>query len=419
MPYPTTTKHYSSTYPNAPTIIANAGGYVGFLDAILVTGYGLASVTNIVVTSGTAVATVGAGHSLRKWMVALHAGTGHAGLDGEHRAIDAAGNTYTFEVAGVPDGTYTGGTTKVAPLGFEIQYTATNKRIYRSLDVLRNSVSLYVDDTNTVTGWNPGTNKALAQARMVCDVSSITGFTTLDTTWWFKSAETSGTTARPWMLAGDALGFYTAVGVNSDALAVASNNFLQFKTLAMGDMFATVLEGVTPTTSAATTSAGVGSAGAGLNAITHGTRRVARSLAQSGAALDLRYYGLGVMHHYNGAPGAWMVSGGAASAAGAVHQAMGVSAINPADAGVILGAQVLAVHSPVGASFGNDWTTRGVMPGLFSVPSVASWSLEPTFLPGPAGPLLALPANAGGESNAASRPLVVGGYCLDITGAWR
>lgn len=356
---------------------------------------------------------------MRKWMVALHAGTGHAGLDGEHRAIDAAGNTYTFDVAGVPDGTYTGGTTKVAPLGFEIQYTATNKRIYRSLDVLRNSVSLYVDDTNTVTGWNPGTNKALAQARMVCDVSSITEFTTLGTTWWFKSAESSGTTARLWMLAGDALGFYTAVAVHSAASSVVSNNFMQFKTLALGDMFATVLEGVTPTTDAATNTGGVGSAGAGLTAITHGTRRVARSLAQSGASLDLRYYGMGVMYHDSDGPSAWMVSGGSVFKPTAANQAMGVSAINPADAGVILGAQVLAVHSPVGASFGNDWTARGVMPGLFSVPSVASWSFEPTFLPGPAGPLLALPANAGGPYNNTSTPLVVGGYYLDITGAWR
>lgn len=294
MAYGTASKYFSSDMPGAPAIFADAGGLVGWLDAVLVTGYGAAVISQIVVTDGVVVVTTNLGHSLRKWMVAMNADTGHEGLNGEHRVIDAAGGSYTFEVTGVPNGTYAGGSVKVAPLGFEISYSATNRRIYRSKDTARrNAVSLFVDDTNTVSGWNIGTNKALAQVKMVCDVVSIDNHVTLDTTWWLKSGAVSGTLARPWLLAGDALGFYSAVDVASNGFSIASNHFMQLNTLAAGDQFATMLEGVTPSTANVTVYAGLGANGAALNSMTLGKRRIARFLAQTGQAVDLRFMGLG------------------------------------------------------------------------------------------------------------------------------
>lgn len=430
MPYGTTSKYFSSDMLGAPAIFADAGGLVGWLDAVLVTGYGAAVISQIVVTDGVAVATTNLGHSLRKWMVALHEETGHAGLDGEHRVIGAAGASYTFEVTGVPNGTYTGGSVKVAPLGFEISYSATNRRIYRSKDTEhRNAVSLFVDDTNTVSGWNTGTNKSLAQVKMVCDVVSIDNYATLDTTWWFKSGAVSGTLARPWLLAGDALGFYSAVDVLSNGFSIASNHFMQLNTLAAGDQFATMLEGVNPTTTAATNTPGLGSAGACMNAIMHGTRKIARSLGQTGVAQHVRYYGLGIVNTYSSGTYGWLTSGGrqpSLSGYALYSQCTGLAPINPADSGLVLGQSIVAAHSPTGSESGSDFVARALVPGLFSVPSIATWSLTPVITEAPGGLpgscLLGLPACVGASAPGGSNviePSYVGGYYVDVTKGWR
>lgn|GEM_PF-5020792 len=423
MPYPTETKHYSSTYPNAPQVIADPGGYVGFLDALLVTGYGIAALGDIVVTEGVAVVNVPSGHSLRKWMVAAHTGAGHAGLNGEHRVIAASGNTYTIEVTGVPNGTYSGGSTRVAPLGFEISYQSGHKRIYRSKDSRRNAVSLFVDDSNAVAGWNPGTNKALTQVRMVCDVVDIGSFTALDTTWWFKSYATSGTVARPWLLAGDALGFYSAVDVLGTGLAIASNHFVQLNTLAAGDQYATLLEGSTANASALPGYANaLGYCGAGLNWMTMGTRKMARGLAQSGSAVDARYIGLGTLQSTTDG---WLVSGArpVLTAPGSGSGSMTrLAEVSPADSGAVL--SPLIACTQIGTSA--EWGARARVPGKLSAPAVSVWSMNPALMPSPGGlpqsQLLALPAFTGGNTNNNSSALeagFVGGYYVDVVGAWR
>lgn len=422
MPYGTESKYFSSDIPGAPAVFSDAGGLVGMLDAVLVTGYSAAVISQIVVTDGVAVVTTNLGHSLRKWMVALNEETGHAGLDGEHRVIGAAGASYTFEVVGVPNGTYTGGSVKVAPLGFEISYSATNQRIYRSKDTeRRNAVSLYVDDTNTVSGWNIGTAKSLAQVKMVCDVVNLDNYTTLDTTWWYKSAATSGTLARPWLLAGDALGFYSAVDVANNGIAIASGHFMQLNTLAAGDQFGTMLEGAKPDVSSVGSSVnGIGSAGAGMSAMTHGTRRIGRGISQNGSAIDLRYFGIGFIVQSNLVPYGWLVSG--ANPSSRTAQAAGLAMVNPADAGQILGKTIIAVHSPTGALNGSDFTGRAIVPGLYSQPAAATWSMAPVVTEGPAGipgaNLLSLPAFAGSDSTL-PEARHVGGYYVDITGNWR
>lgn len=426
MPYATDVKFFASDMPGTPAVFADAGAYTGWLDAVLVNGYGAAVLSQIVVTDGVAVATATLGHSLRKWMVALHADAGHAGLNGEHRVIAASGATYTFEVTGVPNGSYAGGTSKVAPLGFEIQHSGTHRRIYRSKDPRRNAVSLYVDDTNTAVGWNIGTNKALTQAKMVCDVAGIDNYVALDTTWWPKSGAVSGALARPWMLAGDKLGFYTAVDIASNGFAIVSNHFMQFKTLAAGDQFATMLEGASPTAAATASMAGVGSSGACMNAMTHGTRRIARGLSQSGAMVDVRYFGLGAINQTSQQPYGWITSGARPVSDGSTVQCAGFSAVNPADAGLVLGQNIVAAHSPAGAANGRDFVGRATLPGLLSLPSVTTWTLVPAITEAPAGMpgsnLLGLPAFAGGSALGDTAPpseTYVGGYYVDITKSWR
>ena len=426
MPYGTQSKFFSSDMAGAPALYADAGAYVALLDAVLVNGYGAATISQIVVTDGVAVVTTALGHKFRKWQVALNTGAGHAGLNGEHRVIAVAGVSYTFEVAGVPNGTYTGGETKVAPLGFEITATAANQRIYRSKDSRRNAVSLFVDDSNTVTGWNIGSNKALTQARLVCDVTDISNYVTLGTTWWPKSSAVSGTAARPWIIAGDALGFYSAVDVAANGFAVASSHFMQLNTLAAGDQFATMLEGANPTTGQPNSgSTGLGSAGASMSAMLVGNRVVARGLAQNGVAIPMLYLGLGCQAQSSLIPYGWLTSG-RRSGSMETKNFTALSAVNPADSGLVLGQNLIAAHSPSGAVNGQDFAGRAIMPGLYSVPADSSWGMTATVQEAPGGMpgsnLLPLPAHTGGGYGASSdvpAAANLGGYYVDITKGWR
>ena len=426
MPYGTQSKFFSSDMAGAPALYADAGAYVALLDAVLVNGYGAATISQIVVTDGMAVATTALGHKFRKWQVALNTGAAHAALNGEHRVIGVSGASYTFEVTGVPNGTYNGGETKVAPLGFEITATSANQRIYRSKDSRRNAVSLFVDDTNTVTGWNIGSNKALTQARLVCDVTDIGNYVTLGTTWWPKANAVSGTAARPWIIAGDALGFYSAVDVVANGFAVASSHFMQLNTLAAGDQFATMLEGASPTTDTMSSYAnGVGSAGAGMSAMTMGARVIARGLAQNGAAIPMRYLGLGCMAHNSSPPFGWTTSGRRGGGA-AIYQFGGMTSVNPADSGLVLGQNVIAVHSPSGLVDGKDFVGRAILPGLYSVPADSNWAMTATVQEAPGGMsgsnLLPLPAPTGGGlmgSTETPSANTLGGYYVDITKDWR
>lgn len=430
MPYPTETKFFSSSAPNAPAIYANAGGIVNFLDALLVTGYAAVPIADIVVTDGTAVVTTTLAHSLNKWMVGLVAGAGHAGLNGECRVIAASGAKVTFEVpaASVPNGTYSGGDLRVAPLGFEISASSANRRIYRSKDPRRNAVSLYVDDTNTVSGWNIGSNKARAQVKMVCAVVDIDNYTTLDTSWWLKSGAASGTLARPWLLAGDRLGFYSATDVASNGFSIASHHFIQLNTLAAGDQYATLLEGNASSNSDTTNSAGLGSAGARMSVLYEGTRKIARNLSQSGAAIELRFFGLGLIYSsYSSSSSSFVLaSGGYGGDYGPVRECSGLAAVNPSDSSMVLGNRVIAAHSPTGNKDGLDFTARATLPGLFSVPSVSPFSVAPALQETPAGSpqsvLLGLPAATGSYAPGGSESLdsrFVGGYYVDVVGNWR
>ncbi|MEX8193623.1 hypothetical protein [Comamonas guangdongensis] len=425
MPYGTQTKFFTSDTPGAPALYADAGAYVALLDAVLVNGYGAAVINQIVVTDGMAVATTTLGHKFRKWQVALNADAGHAGLNGEFRIIALTGSSYTFEAAGVPNGTYNGGSTKVAPLGFEIQATAANQRIYRSKDPRRNAVSLFVDDTNTVSGWNTGTNKAMASVRLVSDVIAIDSFTTLGTTWWYKSAAVSGTVARPWIITGDALGFYSAVDVIGNGIGVVSNHFIQLNTRAAGDQYATMLEGAAPSIDApATNMNGIGAAGGSMNAMNNGTRMIARALAQTGVAIPMRYLGLGMQNQYAGTPFGWLTSG--KRWLSNTVQGAGLDAVNPADSGFVLGQAIIATHSPTGLNDGANFTARALMPGLYSVPADMLWPMTVTPLETPAGMphsvLLPLPAHIGsnGSYGGGSPSLAgIGGYFVELVKDWR
>jgi hypothetical protein len=100
--------------------------------------------------SVSATVTVGSGHSFVVDQVVASAGWDQAEYNGEFTVTAVDSTTVSFAVSGTPasPGTKAGtATLKVAPLGFEIAFTGTNKRAYRSPNPLSNWHYLRVDDS--------------------------------------------------------------------------------------------------------------------------------------------------------------------------------------------------------------------------------------------------------------------------------
>ena len=143
----------------APVLTNNWGSLTALLDACLVNGFNLQTVSAITRTDSTATATLTAGHGFMVDQVVLVAGCDQPQYNGEFTVTAVTSTTVSFTVNGTPvtpATTATSLTMKVAPLGFEIAYTGTNKRAYRSPNPRSNRPFLRVDDslpTGYTTTW--------------------------------------------------------------------------------------------------------------------------------------------------------------------------------------------------------------------------------------------------------------------------
>lgn len=135
----------------APVINGNTPGcLIAALDALLVTGWGAASPTSVVVASGVATATFA---STTPWTVGtvieVSGGT-PSSINGKARVATSDGNTLTWATS-APDGAYTGTISiKYAAAGWEKVFSdGTTKAVYRSTDVTSSRFCLRVDDSGT------------------------------------------------------------------------------------------------------------------------------------------------------------------------------------------------------------------------------------------------------------------------------
>lgn len=145
----------------APTVSTNNGDLTALLDACLVNGFNVRSVVGITRTDTTATVTLAAGHGYEVDQIVRIAGADQSEYNGDHRVLVATATTITFAVAGSPATPATTSTAiqiRTAPLGFEIAFTGTNKRAYRSPNVLSNRLFLRVDDSLDPL-WNAAYSK--------------------------------------------------------------------------------------------------------------------------------------------------------------------------------------------------------------------------------------------------------------------
>ena len=137
-------------FAGAPVLTNSWGSLTALLDACLVNGFNLKMVTALSRTDDTATATIGTGHGFVVDQVVLVEGCDQPSYNGEFTVTAITSTTVSFRVAGEPASpatTQTGITLKIAPLGFEIAFTGTHKRAYRSPNPQSNRHFLRVDDS--------------------------------------------------------------------------------------------------------------------------------------------------------------------------------------------------------------------------------------------------------------------------------
>lgn len=201
-------KHTSSLMPGHPTLSTTLGTFIGLLDSVLVTGYGLVSVTGAAATGGDIVFTA-PGHVAAKGLTVTISGATNSAVNGEHIVTSSTSGTVTIHVAGVADGAIGGAMSlKVSPFGWTKEFSATNKAAYKSASgkfiLVDDSVNFryakvrgYGDMTDIDTGSDPFPSTSQQSAGL----------------YWFRQGAASASPSDiQYLIAGDEYAFYLNVG---------------------------------------------------------------------------------------------------------------------------------------------------------------------------------------------------------------
>ena len=202
---------FDSTQTGAPVLSGTAGALATVLKACLVDGFGAGAVVSLVVTAGVAKATYSASHPFRAGTVGRFAGATPAALNGDKPILATTANSATFAAPGVPDGAATGTiTSRMAPAGWQELFAGTvaDVLVIKPTAVEATGCVLQVSDsqpTNARVRAFESMSDAVTGVGPIPPDGQVAGGL-----FWSKS-NSPGATARPWMLAADARGFYLAV----------------------------------------------------------------------------------------------------------------------------------------------------------------------------------------------------------------
>ena len=142
--------HYiNNAMRGAPVLSGKRGSLIALLEAFLVTGFGQVTANSVTVAGGVATASLQPGEGFALHANVLVAGATPAALNGVARVIEATDTAIKFATS-APDGLATGAITiRVAPVGWQKVFTATNKAVFRSSDVQGARHYLRIDETGT------------------------------------------------------------------------------------------------------------------------------------------------------------------------------------------------------------------------------------------------------------------------------
>jgi hypothetical protein len=269
-------KYFTSGMQGAPVVSNGWGDLTSMLDAVLVNGFNLKTVDSITSTGGVATATVSTGHGYVVNQVVLIAGCEQAAYNGEQVVTGVTASTFTFAVTGTPASpatTQSAISAKVAPLGFQIAFTGTNKRVYRSPNVLSTRPFLRVDNSlDPVWTTTYAKYAKVTMAENMTDIDTFvgarapydpnlptknevgTGSGATAIGGWYKwihshnvgsSQNTDGGTgARNWVVVGDDRGFFIMLPRQTGHTVRSIHYFGDFASFKAGDAYPCLLTAV-------------------------------------------------------------------------------------------------------------------------------------------------------------------------------
>lgn len=265
---PSPVKYFHSNMQGAPQLTNAWGDMVAVLDACLVTGFNTKTVTSLTSAAGIATAGIAAGHLFEVGQVISVNGASQSEYNGEVRVLSVTTNALTYPITGTPVSPATGTiSAKAAPLGFEIAFTGTNKRVYRSANPQSNKPYLRVDnslDPAYTTTYAKKAKVTMAEGMSGIDtfvgarapfdaalptkneVGTGSGGSVVDG-WhkWYYARNTGGSgdsTApevfdRNWVLVGDDRGFYLFNELGLGYRGRGGYCFTDFESFRQGDAF--------------------------------------------------------------------------------------------------------------------------------------------------------------------------------------
>jgi hypothetical protein len=391
----TAVKYFHWGMTDAPVLNGVAGSLIGVLDACLVNGFSVKTVDSITVTDNVATASISTGHGYEQDSVVLISGATPSELNGAKRVLSATTNTLTFASTS-PNGSASGTMgARFAPAGFEKPFSGTNQAVYRSPNVQGTRMFLRVDD-------NTAQNARAVGYESMTDVNTGTGAFPTNTQQsgglWWPNANSTATTARPWLVIADDRSFY--VWVNTATTGFEGDGFLygfgDFNSFKSGDAYSCFITGSTTNLAASASASGQTLSNCEVAGTGVQSQWVARSFTSIGGALQTG-------RRIESYPLANAYSGATAS----------VAYPNGADNALILSRTVLTeTTGPV---------LRGVLPGLFFIPhAIGTGTFSHRNKIDGQGPLagrkLMMVRNQGGPAATVATQAT---STIDITGPWR
>lgn len=238
---------FSNSDAGAPVLDNSAGALVSVLDACLVTGFNIKSVSALVVSGGTAVATCAShGFSADLGKGVLIEGATPGALNGVKNIAVIDANTFSFDATGVSDQTATGTIqAKRAPLGWLKAHAGTNKAIYKSQHPQTNGQSWRVNDDFTNGSTATAARHVLVESATSVDAYSDPSPTAAAVANGLHIQRGSNTaTPKAWVLVGDGRNVYffsQSQGVNAFSICGVG----ELKGLLSGDTFDSWITGNT------------------------------------------------------------------------------------------------------------------------------------------------------------------------------
>jgi hypothetical protein len=241
-------KWYQHTQTGAPGLNGQAGSLAAVLNACLINGFNLKTLTTLTRLNNIATATVDAGHGFRAGDIVQIAGADEAAWNGDKRIRNVTTNQFEFEVTGSPLSPASGTiTAKIAPLGWSSPFTAANKTVYRSNDITSTRLFLQVEESPIAGDANYGAGTrtaAISLFETMTDASTGTVGGSSPAKVWWRKAQDENNSERAWVLIGDSKRFWLCVAWNASyAGRYVPYFFGDFPSFKAGDAYGAVLAG--------------------------------------------------------------------------------------------------------------------------------------------------------------------------------